>query len=60
VLTYYWYERLVADLAEFADVVLRRPDVDDEARRSEYEIFVRQFGPGGAVEQARTLDARLR
>ena len=60
VLAYYRYERLVADLAEFADVVLRRDDVDDAARQRGYEIFVRQFGPGGAVEQARTLDGRLR
>lgn len=35
VLTYYRYERLVADLAEFADVVLRRADVDDAARHRE-------------------------
>ena len=41
-------------------MVLRRADLDDAARHGEYEIFVRQFGPGGAVEQARTLDGRLR
>jgi spectinomycin phosphotransferase len=60
VIAYYRYERLVCDLAEFADVVLRRDDLGEADKRHEYEWFVRQFEPGGAVGQARTLDGRLR
>ena len=52
-LAYYRYERLVSDLAEFAHQVFDRDDFGEESRRDGYGWFVRQFEPGGAVDEAR-------
>jgi hypothetical protein len=58
-MTYDRYERLVDDIREFAEGVLR-PGASDESRRLDLGYLEMQLAPDGSAALARTHDARIR
>jgi len=57
-MTYYRYERVMEDLAEFAAQVFS-DDTSDETKQDSVRWFMVQFEPGSVLEAARTLDREL-